>query len=92
MEDAAVARRYAATAVTTYVPAGTRPEQSRILRATAMLALATGIGVTLVAGKGPDLSEAFGRRHSTHMDGQQALDLMRIQAYAAQPSSGPYFR
>ncbi|GJD90630.1 hypothetical protein BHAOGJBA_4172 [Methylobacterium hispanicum] len=92
MKDAAVARRYAATAISTYVPEGTRPEQSRIMRATAMLALAAGIGVTLLAGKGPDLSEAFGRRHSIHMDGQQALEVMRIQAYAAQPSSSPYFR
>lgn len=92
MEDTDVARRYARTAVTTYVPEGTRPEQSRILRAAAMLALATGIGVTLVSGHGPDLSQVFGAPRTNHIDGQQALELMRIQAYAAQPASYPSFR
>ena len=66
MEDTAVARRYARTAVTTYVPEGTRPEQSRILRAAAMLTLATGIGVTLVSGHGPDLSQVFGAPRTNH--------------------------
>jgi hypothetical protein len=92
MDDIAVARRYASTAVATYVPEGTRPEQSRVLRAAALLALATGIGVTIVAAHGPDLSQVFGRQRTVHMDGQQALDLMRIQAFAAQPTSYPSFR
>ena len=93
MKDTAIAARYARTPVTTFVPEGVRPEQSKILRTAALLALATGIGFTVVSGHGPDLSSAFGRSNVAQIDGEQALDVLRIQAYGGQSSwSQPSYR
>lgn len=93
MKDSVFAARYARTPVTTYLPSSTAPETSKILRVAAALAIATGIGVTLVSGQGPDLATAFGRSGVAHVDHDQALDVMRIQAYGSQSSwSGPSYR
>jgi len=93
VKDSVFAARYASTPITTYMPSSTAPETSKILRVAAAVALATGIGVTLVAGHGPDVASAFGRSGIAHVDHEQALDVMRIQAYGTQSSwSGPSYR
>lgn len=93
MKDTAIAARYARTPVTTFVPENVRPEQSKILRTAALLALATGIGFTVVSGHGPDLSSTFSRSNVAQIDGEQALDVLRIQAYGGQNSwSQPSYR
>lgn len=92
MRDSVFAARYARTPITTYMPSSTAPETSKILRVAAAVALATGIGVTLVAGHGPDVGSAFGRSGVAHVDHDQALDVMRIQAYGSPSWSGPSYR